>query len=633
MYKITSRIFYVSCVLFFLAFAGAAGAFLFVMHNKCVDFSALEKYDTGIPTILLDVHGNEWARFQLDKRDPVSYEKLPEHLVQAFIAAEDWKFFEHCGISFKGIVRSLLVNLYHGKRLQGASTITQQLVKMLFFDARKTVERKIKEQLFAVLVELQFSKEHIFQTYVNHVYFGCGIYGVQAASQRFWGKNVADVTIDEAAMLAAIVCSPGNYSPLLNPLSACKRRNIILRKMAHLGFITPEQCAHFTATEFVLASKQEAALAPHLKETLRQFLEKEFGRDVLYTGGLVVQTTLDSEIQRHAQQAFETEHAQLQKKISEQVDGGLISLDPKTGAVRALIGGAQFSRSQFNRALQARRQIGSTLKPLIYAAAIDQGKSFADVVVDEPLSMQDHGRLWEPRNFNRKFNGPITRAYGLSCSSNIVAIKTLLEVGYDPVIALAKKCQLTGPFNAYPSLALGCVDATLYEVIGMFNIFANNGMYVQPHYVAWVKDKWGNKLWRHTPVQHPVLERRTVGKVAKVLSYGIERARHIFPDEWIESEAISKTGTTNDSRTCWFVGATPTLTTAVYIGRDDNESLGKNVFPLRTAFPIWLHLNSKLSCAQKKFMYDTSLTEVSVDNRTGRQLACAPKHEAMTIFV
>lgn len=631
MYKIVSRTFYAFFIVGFLALAACAGALLFMSHNKCIDFSALEQYNPGSPTILLDVHGVEWARFQLDRREPVAYEKLPKHLVHAFLAAEDWNFFKHHGISYKGIIRSFFVNIYHGKRMQGASTITQQLVKMLFFDSRKTFERKLKEQIFAVLVESQFTKEHIFQTYVNHVYFGCGIYGVQAASQRFWGKDVTQITPDEAAVLAAVVCSPGNYCPLLNPAAAVKRRNSILRKMERLGYVSHAEADALVEQKLDLHQKEEVALAPHLKETLRQFLEKEFGKDAVYTAGLVVQTTLDAEIQLHAQKSFQEQHSKLMSTISKNVDGGLISIDPNTGAIRALVGGAHFTISKFNRALQARRQIGSTIKPLVYAAAVQQGKSFADVVEDEPYVLNDHGKVWAPRNYNHLFNGPITRAYALSRSNNIVAIKTLLEVGYEPVIDLAKKCQISGPFHKYPSLALGCVDATLYEVVGMFNVFANNGVYVQPHYVVWVKDAWGNKVYKSNPTTHTVLDSRTSGKVAKVMSHGLQRVQHLFADQWIRDEAISKTGSTNDFRTCWFVGATPTLTTAVYIGRDDNQSLGENMYPLRTVFPIWLQLHNKLASAHTHFVYDPSLVEMRIDKYTGK-IASTSARDVMTIF-
>ena len=229
--------------IFFIFVAGAGAAFYLFTHHT-VDFSTLAHYNPGHPSILLDDQGNEWGRFQLDRREPIAYDHMPAHLRNAFIAAEDWQFFSHPGISIKGIMRSIIKNVLHGKKLQGASTITQQLVKLLFFDSQKTFKRKIKEQLYALLVEQQFTKEQILETYLNHVYFGFGIYGVEAASQRFWGKHASDLTIDESATLAGVIRCPGQYCPIINPLSAQRRRNIILNSMKNLGMITGEEYEH-----------------------------------------------------------------------------------------------------------------------------------------------------------------------------------------------------------------------------------------------------------------------------------------------------------------------------------------------------------------------------------------------------
>lgn len=619
---------------FFLAGAFSFGALFYVLQNKCIDFSVLERYDPGSPSILLDEDGKEWGRFQLEKREPILVSQMPHHLIQAFIAAEDWYFFTHHGISWRGIVRSLLVNIYSGRIVQGASTITQQLVKLLFFDAKKTLGRKIKEQMCAVLAERQFTKEQILQTYLNHVYFGCGIYGVEAASQKFWGKQAQDLTVDEAAVLAGIVRSPAHYCPLLCPLSAQKRRNSVLRKMAHLSFIDKLTYEQATQKSITVNEPEFNSLAPHLKESIRLFLEDLVGKEKLYSGGLTIKTTMSQAVQRQAEQAFSKQIAILKKKLLPDIDGSLISLDVKTGAIRALIGGYDFSSSKFNRALQAKRQIGSVLKPVIYAVALQQGGTFADIEYDEPLEMtMSNGQIWAPKNFNLSFDGRVSLAYALYHSSNIVAIKTLLQVGYEPVIALAKKCRIAGPFKAYPSLALGCVDGTLQDIAGMFNVFANSGVYVAPYYISWVKDKWGTKLYRARLERERVLSPRITGQVAKVLMLALKRVRQWLPQKWVDSEAISKTGTTNDCRTCWYVGSTPTLTTAVYIGCDDNRSLGKHIYPLRTSFPIWMGLNRELKFPQKKFSFDPSLKELLIHEKTGKRMHKAKDPNAITIFV
>lgn len=613
-----------------------AGSLFYILHYKVVDFSVLENYNPGKPSIVLDDQGVEWTRFQLDRREPATLDAVPQQLINAFVAAEDWNFFKHAGISWKGIIRSIFVNIYHGRRMQGASTITQQLVKLLFLNSQKVFSRKLQEQLYAVLVEQQFSKEQILQIYLNHIYFGCGIYGVQAASQRFWNKKVQDLTVDEAATLAGIVCSPAYYCPLLYPLSAQKRRNSVLNKMKLLGFITENAYKELSTKPITVKDQSVACCAPHVREYVRQTVEHMVGKQQLYAGGLTIKTTLNQDIQKKAERYFKQQLQILKKNLGPDIDGGLITIEVKTGDIKALIGGYDFTASKFNRALQARRQIGSTFKPLLYAAAIQQGKKFCDTAVDEPLQLEQAGRIWSPHNFNNRFVGQATLAYALSHSNNIISIKTLLEIGAQPVIALAEKTHLSGPFYPYPSLALGCVDATLKEVVGMFNIFANNGMYVEPQLIAWIKDEWGNTLVKNRPMPERVMSSTISSKVAKVLGHSMERFRKMFgynPERWLACESICKTGTTNDSRTCWFTGSTPALTTALYVGCDDNRSMGSHVYPLTTAFPIWFSLNKAIVCDEKTFAYDPNLQEIIIDERTGQQLADSSLENAVKIFI
>jgi penicillin-binding protein 1A len=630
------NIFKIGVVIFIVSLSTILGGLLFVIHNTVIDFSVLAHYSPGKPSIVLDDSGNEWTRFQIDRREPIAYTQLPKHVIQAFIAAEDWDFFNHSGVSFKGIARSVLVNLYHGKSVQGASTITQQLVKLLFFDRKKTFKRKIKEQVVALLVEQQFTKEQILQTYVNHVCFGCGIYGVQAAAKRFWNKEVADLTIDQAAALAGIVRSPQNYCPLLCPLSTQKCKASVLFKMCKLGFITQEKYVKLSEQPIELIHTKNSCCAPHLRETLRCKLEQLVGKDQLYTGGLKIQTTLSQNTQRIAQQAFVDQVLQLKGSIDSSVDGALISIDGATGGIKALVGGYSFEDSKFNRALQAKRQVGSTFKPLVYAAAMQAGKSFADTKIDEPFELIQHNKAWKPRNFDRTFRGQTTLAQALSRSNNIVTIKTFLDVGAAPVIALAKKCKLPGPFHPYPSLALGCVDATLKDVVAMFNVFAHDGNYVKPFFIEWIKDKWGKKIYKHKVIPERVMGSIVVGKVAKTLRIGIERVKKLFwysEEQWIPSEIISKTGTTNDSRTCWFAGSTPQFTTAIYIGCDDNRAMGRNVYPLRTAFPIWLTTHKTLPLEQTQFVFDPSLQEVAINPHTGEIVMNKDEKKSIKIFI
>ncbi|MEX2437648.1 MAG: PBP1A family penicillin-binding protein [Candidatus Babeliales bacterium] len=606
-----------------------------MLHNQNIDVDRLAHYQLSKPSILLDCKGAEWARFQIDWREPVRIEDIPQHVIDAFIAAEDWTFFTHTGVSVKGIIRSLLVNLYYGGKLHGASTITQQLVRLIYFDHQKTFTRKIKEQLMAFFIEQKLSKDQILQAYLNNVYLGSGIYGVNAACDRFWSKKIRDISIDEAATLAAIVKSPANYCPLLCPLSAQRRRNIILGTMYKLGFITQEQCsqAQQKAVYVRIASAEfKEILAPHFKETVRQFVEDLVGRDALYTGGLTIATTLDSAMQRVAQSQFQKHLRRIRKELCAKADGALVTMDVKTGGIRALIGGYDFEQSQFNRALQARRQMGSIFKPIVYAAAISRGKTFADMEVDEPIKVYQNQSVWFPQNNTRQFEGSMTIARALSLSNNIIAVKTLLQVGILPTIKLAEKFRISGPCNPYPSLALGCVDITLVEAVGAFNVFAHDGMYVEPHMVSWVKDQWGNKIWKKKAVSERIIASRVAHQVAHVLSIGIERFKKRMELSWFTAQAIGKTGTTNDSRTCWFSGSTPELTTSIYIGRDDNKTLGNNVYAMRTAFPIWVGMNRVLGLKKSTFTFDPSLRSVAINWKTGEEMQ-GDEDEATTLLV
>lgn len=629
-----SRTFFLN--LFFVGgvagFALIGGFWVSLKHAPLVDFSILQHYAPGKPSVLLDCHGKEWGRFQFDKRTPVSMDVIPQVLVNAFVAAEDWKFFQHKGISFRGIIRSAVVNLLQARVVQGASTITQQLVKLLFFDTQRTFKRKIKEQILALLVEQQFTKDHILELYLNHVYFGSGVYGVEAAAQRFWAIPVKNISLAQAALLAAVVCSPGHYSPVFYPLSAQQRRNIILGKMKILGFITSEQYEQACNEPVSLVPLTTEECGLYVKETIRVELEDKVGRQALYTGGLTIQTTLDLQLQKIAEKEAVCHFERMQQLYGGDIQGAFISLDNASGGIRALVGGVDFHTSPFNRALYAKRQQGSVFKPLIYTAALLKGRSLADMAVDEPIVVEQDGQQWAPKNHHRRFDGSMTLARALSYSNNIISVKTILDVGPQLVADLAKKFRLSDPIPPYPSLSLGCVDSTLDQVAAMFSVFAHDGIYTKPFMIVWVKDSWGKKIIKHTPEQEQIIPKKVAHQIASVLMLGLER-RRMHTTTWLDSQAISKTGTTNDSRTCWFVGSTPELTTAVYAGCDDNRPLGKKIFPVHIAYPLWLEFHKKVLTVKKHFMFDDTLTPMLLNWKTGKRAFSDENPEVVRILI
>jgi len=618
---------FVAIFTIFLAASTLLGVICFVLHNHTIDFSALQQDVATKPSVLLDCHGRLWGQFQLDKRKYVPLEVMPEHLIQAFLVTEDRTFFQHPGISFRGILRSFAVNVIKGRRVQGASTITQQLVRLKFLNAKKTLSRKIKEQLYAILVEREWSKEQILEAYLNNVYFGYGIYGVQAAAQRFWGIDISSVSLDQAAVLASVMKSPRVYSPIHAPREVQQRRNLILKMMYECSMITQSQMLQAQTQKLQIKDPDNVTIAPHSKELIRQMMENLVGKDRLYTGGLTIQTTLDIDVQLSAQEAFVAHVTTLKKRLHENVDGGLVTIDSQTGAVRAMVGGLNFHQSKFNRATQALRQMGSVFKVFVYGAALEQGLHFWDVERDEPFELAQHdGSVWRPKNRNDTFLGSMTRAYSLSHSNNIVAIKTLLQTGVQNVIDLARRCHISSPMAPYPSLALGCVDVTAMELVGAFNVIANHGLYQQPHVVQWVKDEHGHKIYKQKVAGEQVMSSVIASQLLRVLTFSIKRLKQMFPDQILESEAMGKTGTTNDSRTCWFCGATPDLTTAIYIGCDQNESMGKYVYGSKTAFPIWFKMHQKIAKTKtnrfngikSNFYYDPQLKDVWVNWINGK---------------
>lgn len=612
---------YLFSILFLIASVGS-GAALYFFNADVVDCSVIELQNSVAPSILIDDLGNELMRFEQDKREPVVFEKIPKHLIEAFVAAEDHRFFSHLGVSFKGIVRSFLVNLYYRRVVQGASTITQQLARLLFLTPERTWWRKIKEVIVALQLEQQLTKEQILELYLNNIYFGRGIYGVEAASRRFWSKTVTDVTLDQAATLAAVAKSARFYSPLNAPRSAKQRRNVILRSMCNLGVITAQECADAQSKELEICEQFSGNLMRlYLYEWIRQWAELELGKDKLYRGGLKIKTTVNMVAQQTAEKSFDDVVRPMREKMGDNFNGGMISCDVATGDIKAMVGGFDFKQSQFNRAFQAFRQMGSSFKPILYSYALKQGISMRTTFVDEPIEIElPNNQTWRPRNWNRQFEGEMTLVRALARSNNIVSIKLLMEVGIEPVCAWAKNFGMSRNLLPYPSLALGIAESTVEENAAAFNVFANNGVYVKPNIIDWVKDKHGKKIWQKQCKMHRVLPLRICSQMVNVLSQRMELTRKQDPKKWIDVETIGKSGSTNGAASVWFAGSTPSLTTVVYLGYDDNRPMGRNVFASKTAFPIWKSFNKSLTHPVKHFYKDPSLKEVAIDWINGKDV-------------
>ncbi len=608
------------------------GGIAVLLEKDWVDFSSLDMYKTALPSVVFDDEGQVLARFELDKRTPVSYKKLPKILVNAFVAAEDHGFFQHNGISLRGIVRSTLVNCYRGRVVQGASTITQQLARLMFLYHDRTFYRKFQEVFIAFQLERQLSKEQIFELYINNVYFGRGIYGVQAACKRFWNKSVEDISLDQAATLAAVAKSARLYSPLNAPANAQQRRNIILKVMARMGLACQAEVQQALKVDVHIQDYAPGnPIRLYVQEWIRTWAEGKWGKDALYRKGLKIKTTINTDVQEKAEIAFsKTIHA-LRQHQGPALNGGLVSIDPPTGRIKAMIGGYDFKQSQFNRATQAYRQIGSSYKPILYALALRAGIEMDTVMVDDPdtpfeLTMPN-GTLWQPKNWHKKPEGAMTLVRALTYSNNIIAIKLFLALGSSYIIPWTKLFGITRGLTNYPSMALGTAEASVIENVAAFNVFANNGVYVKPYLIEWVKGASGDKIWEVEPCQYRIWDSRLNTKMVNILSQRMLLGKRQYQQKWIDADAIGKTGSTNGAATTWFVGATPSLTTAVYTGRDDNKPV--HLLAGRTTFPLWVSLYQSLKSAKKHFYTDPALREVTINWLTGQP--CEPSDDPNVI--
>jgi penicillin-binding protein 1A len=588
-------------IFFLIAFAlvGAALGVVYAHLQELPDITNLNEFKPSQATRIYDINGDLVSQLWLEQRTLVPLEKIPLSLQQAVISIEDQRFYEHFGIDVIGIVRSFITNVAHGGVREGASTITMQLARNLFLTPERTFSRKVREALLSMQIEKNYSKQQILEMYLNQIYFGEGAYGCESAARTYFGKHVEELTVPECAMLAALPKAPNNYDPYKNPYDALKRRNTVLNSMAENNCITLQEATEYKNTPIEL-KKIEVQNAPYFVEFVRQQLEARYGSNAVYKGGLSVYTTLDMKLQEAAQQAMEKglENAEaLARKnrqsnipIDQTIQGALFSMDPHTGAIRAMIGGRDFRQSVFNRAIQAHRQPGSAFKPIIYAAAIENGYTMADVFLDSPVVYPDPttGQPWRPTNFSTKFRGPTTLHTALMYSINVVTIKLLDKLGIQPVVSMARRLGITTPIKPNLSLGLGTSEVTLDEMVQAFSVFDNQGVRVEPFAILSVKDSSGRVLESNSPVAQEVLDPQTAyimtHTLEDVIDHGTGRIIRLMGFTY---PAAGKTGTTNDNVDAWFIGYTPDLACGVWVGYDDRISLGKKQTGGETAAPIW----------------------------------------------
>lgn len=615
----------------FLGSFGAGGALaawsLVCRGNHCPSVEVLKSYRPSQTSKLYAVDGRFVAELGAERRTLVKFEDIPEHVREAFIITEDKRFYWHGGIDWFRIPGSALRNLQELSFAEGFSTITMQLARNIFPEHisrekslsrwRESLIRKIKEGKVATTIERNYSKNEILELYLNQINLGSGAFGIETASQRYFGKSVRDLNLAEAATLAAIPKAPTRYNPRRYPDRAIMRRNTIIELMRRHGAISDDEASLAKAYPLQLARGVESGdVAPYFVEWIRQQLEKKFG-ERLYDEGLRVYTTLDLDLQTAADRALETQvrtiesgkygkyaHPTMEEYVARGTNSGtasdnpespylqaaFVAIDPRNGAVRALIGGRDYDDSKFNRATQALRQPGSTFKPFVYATALEHGRTPATIYDDSPISIpQLDGSIWTPQNYDLRFEGPQTMRRGLAQSRNIVAIRAGMDVGERSVIETARRFGIQTEIPPYPSIHIGSADVHPLQLIGAYSVFATLGARVEPSAILRVENQRGEVLWAPGPKRTQVLGSGEAWLMVSMMKDVVQRGT-AAGSVWGAGFRIpsgGKTGTTNDGADVWYVGYTADLVAGVWMGFDRPKKIMANAQGGRLAAPAW----------------------------------------------
>ncbi|WP_455378589.1 penicillin-binding protein 1A [Petrachloros mirabilis] len=708
------------------------GAVLWYYSQDLPDPNQLQNYQPSLVTQVYSTDKQLIGQFFIERRILTPLTDIPERLTQAVIAVEDARFFEHPGLDYIGILRAAWTNVRRGGKVEGASTITQQLARSLFLSSERTFDRKVRELLLAYKMELVATKKQILETYLNQIYFGQGAYGVAAAAQSYFGKELSDLTVAEAAFLAGLPKSPNHFSPFRNYERAKKRQEHVLTRMEEAGFLTSAEREEAAAEPLNFIRPGSEQVAPYFLEYVRQLLTAKYSESMVYKGGLKVVTTLNLDMQRAAEAAFTTGLRELDKRQGwrgplrtvdpaslaadssgvaatdaeveagsyreaivtkvgkdyflvqvghnqakllfddmawakkrlkgtdttkdvvvvqnpkkilkpgdvievrvkkvekgtiyvqlEQtplVEGGLIALEPENGAVRAMVGGYDFNRSEYNRAVQAHRQPGSAFKPIIYAAAIKQGMSPASVILDAPVVYEqvEEEKTWKPENYGKKIHGIVSLRDALAHSHNLATVRLLDKVGIRNVTEFAREIGITSPLSADLSLGLGSSSVGLMELTAAYGVFLNQGSRAEPYLIASVEDNAGQVLEMAEPVLQQVIPNETAYLITNMMEDVVQRGTGQAA-KVLGRPVAGKTGTTNDYMNAWFIGGAQNLVTGVYVGFDDRRSLGETESGAHAALPIWIDFMREAfkQLPVVPFTIPEGVTFVKVDPSTG----------------
>ncbi len=566
---------------------------LAISFRNLPDVRILRNYVPTETSHIYDVNGK--LLFSLHdeaNREVMPLPQISPNLKLAVLAIEDSHFFQHHGINPGAVMRAFLANMEQGETVEGGSTLTMQLVKNLFLSPKRTLSRKVAEAVLSIRLEQILKKNQIFELYLNQVYWGHNLYGAETAAQSYFNKSAEDLTLAEAAMMAGLIQAPEDYSPFVNYKLAKQRQAIVLNRMETLRWITPEekQAALDQPLRLGRITSFPTSELPYVTEPVVQELVERFGRDAVLKGGMRVQTTIDYDFQRLAEKTVQRWHERLYYQgvyyNRDQGQMALVAVDPRTHFVKAMVGGVDYDKSQYNRALQARRQPGSAFKPFVYYTAFASGKyTPSSTVNDTPVSYPDGNGYYSPKNYGGSFSGAVSIRKALEVSLNVPAVKIGQAVGLDKTIETTRILGVESPIEPVISLPLGSVDLTPLEMAGAFATFANTGWRSDTTFIVQVTDTSGNVLLDNTPEPRLVLDPWAVASLNDVLKGVI--ARGTATSAQIGRPAAGKTGTTSSERDIWFVGYVPQLSVAVWVGNDNYRPLGYGVTGGGFVAPVW----------------------------------------------
>lgn len=750
-----------------IGLGGIYGAYVAIKDNL-PDVSDIEIFRPKLITTIYAADGRPVKEFAEERRVEVPYERLPKSLVDAIVATEDPNFFHHGGVDLRGVLRAAWADVFKvlgGRRPEGGSTITQQLARSLFLHREVSLRRKLKELWVAREIEKVYPKEKILELYCNHFLLGHGAHGVQAAASLYFGKDVADLALEESAMIAGIFRGPSLYSPYTRPELTRNRRNHVLSRMAAEGYLAREEAeaARELPLRVLPLRRQELEFGAYFFEEVRRYLERNYGVEGLYRAGLKVHTTLDPAVQRYAEKALRaglrrTENnlhgwradkpnllsaapdvlkglvsspqAELEEQwllswgsqalepdevydaivlsasrseaavrvkncvgrmTSEDIawtkagrldalvkrgdvvqvriikadeeakeaavsldqkplrNGGLIVIEPQTGQIKALVGGYSFRDSQFNRAVQAPRQTGSSIKPFLYTAALENGFTPASVIADEPVTFIDRwdGEPWSPKNYDRRYKGAVTVRTGLEQSRNVVTAKLLDFISPQVGVNYCRRFGITSPLYPYLSLSLGTFEVTLIEMVSAFSTFPNKGVRIRPYLISRIEDKDGNVLEEARVESQEVISPQTAYMMTYLMRGAVESEGGTAASASVLGWPLAgKTGTTDDYSDAWFIGFSPTLCAGVWVGHDKPVPLGERQSGAVAALPIWQDFFSLVIEDEKRKAADAGLEEfqpadfevppnlvfVEIDKKTGLRATSICLYPFLEVF-